>query len=108
MGGLIAAAAAGPARLGGGGAVEIPWLRIVVALVLCTMVAVLVVLWLRRRGGGWTLPGVRGEARIEVIESRRLNQYADLSLVRVQGRGYAILSGAQAHHVLSSVPEGEA
>ncbi len=102
MGRMIATAAAGSARLGGGSEVEIPWLRIVMALILCAMVAVLVVLWLRRRSG-WRMPGLARQARIEVIESRRLNQYAELSLVRVQGREYAILSGTQAHRVLSSM-----
>lgn len=102
MGVLIAAAATAHApRLGGGAAVEIPWLRIVVALLLCSTVAWAAVLWLRR-GGRW--PGVgQARARVEVVESRRLNQYAELSLVRVQGREYAILSSAQQQHVLSSI-----
>lgn len=107
MGGLIAVAAAAPVRLGGGAGVEVPWLRIGAALMLCAMVALLMALWLRRRGG-WRLPVVGREARIEVVESRRLNQYAELSLVRVQGREYAILSGVQANRVLSSMPEAGA
>lgn len=103
MGFVIAATAATAQvpRLGGGTAVEIPWLRIVVALLLCSAVAWVAVLWLRR-GGGW--PRARPvRAGIEVIESRRLNHHADLSLVRVHGREYAILSSAQQQRVLSSI-----
>lgn len=105
MGVLIAATAAAHApRLGGGAAVEIPWLRMTVALLLCSGVALMAVLWLRR--GGWR--GV-GPARggIAVVESRRLNQYAELSLVRVQGREYAILSSAQQQRILSSIAVAE-
>lgn len=99
---VMAAATAHAHRLGGGGAaIEIPWLRIVGALLLCSAVAWAAVLWLRR-GGGWR--GVRRlAARIEVVESRRINQYGEVSLVRVQGREYAILSSAQQQRVLSSV-----
>ena len=103
MGVLIATAAAmaHTPRLGGGAAVEIPWVRIVVALLLCSGVAWAAVLWLRR-GGGW--PAIKpARGRIEVVESRRLNHYAELSLVRVQGREYAILSSAQQQRVLSRV-----
>jgi flagellar biogenesis protein FliO len=100
MGGLIQTAAAHPARLGGGAAVEVPVLRIVVALILCAMVAVLAALWLKRRGGWLRVPSLR--AGIEVVESRRLGQHADLSLVRVQGREYAILCGPHQHRILSS------
>jgi len=102
---IAAAAAAQVPRLGGGAAVEIPWARIVVALLLCSGIAWAAVLWLRR-GGRW--PAIKAvHAGIEVVESRRLNQYADVSLVRVQGREYAILSSAQQQRVLSSVAVAE-
>lgn len=99
---VMAAATAHAPRLGGGGAViEVPWLRIVLALLLCSGIAWGAVLWLRR-GRGWRM-GQRPAAAIDVIEGRRLNQYAELSLVRVQGREYAILSSAQRQRVLSSI-----
>lgn len=102
MGVLIAAAAMAHApRLGGGAVVGIPWARIAVALLLCSGVALLAVLWLRQRGGWPRVGSVR--TGIEVVESRRLNHYADVSLVRLHGREYAILSSAQQQRVLSSV-----
>lgn len=107
MGSLMTAAAAvaHAPRLGGGVAVEIPWVRIVVALLLCSGVAWAAVLWLRR-GGGWPTR-TPAHRRIVVVESRRLNPHADLSLVRVQGREYAILSSAQQQRVLSSIAVAE-
>lgn len=102
---IAVAAGAHVPRLGGGVAVEIPWLRIAVALLLCSGVAWAGVLWLRR-GGRW--PALKpARTRIVVIESRRLNQYADVSLVRVQGREYAILSSVRQQRVLSSVALAE-
>ncbi|MEH3040409.1 MAG: hypothetical protein PGN21_10150 [Sphingomonas paucimobilis] len=99
---IAAAATAHAPRLGGGGAaIEIPWLRIVGALLLCSAVAWAAVLWLRR-GGRWA-GARRPAAGIAVVESRRLNQFAEVSLVRVQGREYAILSSAQQQRVLSSL-----
>ncbi len=102
---IAAAAAAQVPRLGGGTAVEIPWARIVVALLLCSGLAWAAVLWLRRVGGRPRIRSAR--AGIEVVESRRLNHHADVSLVRVQGREYVILSSAQQLRVLSSVALAE-
>lgn len=108
---LATPALASPGRLGGGGAVDVSLTRIVVALLLGTMLAVLAALAIKRGGGRFDmavmrrlfakLPVVR---RIEVIESRRVSQHADLCLVRCDGEEYLILSSAQQQQILRGGP----
>lgn len=96
-----------PHRLGGGGGVEVSLTRVIMALVLGTMLAVLAALVLRRSGGRpdlkalhrmfTSLPSIR---RIQVIESRRVSQHADLCLVRCDGTEYLILTSAQQQQIV--------
>ncbi|MCX8475469.1 MAG: flagellar biosynthetic protein FliO [Sphingomonas sp.] len=81
--------------------------RIVMALVLGTMLAVLAALAIKRGGGRFDMAVVRRlfvalptERRIHVIESRRVSQHADLCLVRCDGEEYLILSSAQQQQIL--------
>lgn len=106
-------ALAQPGRLGGGGGgVDVSLTRIVSALVLCLMLAVLAVLLLKRNGGKIDLPAVRGlfarmpvaARRIEVIETRRVSQHAEVCLLRCDGRDYLILCAQQQQTVLREGP----
>lgn len=99
-----------PHRLGGGGGgggVEVSLTRIVIALVLGTMLAVLAALFIRRSGGRPDLKALRrvftnlpSMRRIQIIESRRVSQHADLCLVRCDGTEYLILTSAQQQQIV--------
>ena len=97
---------------GGGGSVDVSLTRIVSALVLCLMLAVLAVLLLKRNGGKVDLPALRGlfarmpvaARRIEVIETRRVSQHAEVCLLRCDGRDYLILCAQQQQTVLREGP----
>lgn len=110
-------AAASPAlaqagRLGGGGSVDVSLTRIITALILCLMLAALAALLLKRSGGKIDVPALRGlfaqmpvaPRRIQVIETRRVSQYADVCLLRCDGRDYLILSAQQQQTVLRDAP----
>jgi hypothetical protein len=104
---LATPALASPGRLGGGGGVDVSLTRIVMALVLGTMLAGLAALAIKRGGGRFDMAAVRRlfaalptARRIEVIESRRVSQHADLCLVRCDGEEYLILSSAQQQRIL--------
>lgn len=104
-----------PHRLGGGGGgVEVSLTRIIMALVLGTMLAVLAALLIRRSGGRPDLKALRrlftslpSMRRIQVIESRRVSQHADLCLVRCDGTEYLILTSAQQQQIVrtSALPD---
>lgn len=109
-----------PGRLGGGGSLNLSLTRIVMSLILCLMLAALVALALKRSGGRIDLKRWRGliatlpaQRRIEVVETRRASQYADICLVRCDGREYLVLSSQQQQLVLRAsecavtVPESE-
>ncbi|MDF2385685.1 hypothetical protein JMG10_29740 [Nostoc ellipsosporum NOK] len=96
------AALAQPGRLGGGGGLNLSLTRIVMALLLCLMLAALAALALKRSGGRIDLPRLRGlvaalpaQRRVEVLETRRASQYADICLLRCDGREYLVLCGQQ-------------
>lgn len=96
-----------PGRLGGGGTLNLSLTRIVMALILCLMLAVLAAFALKRGGGRVDLSRLRGlvrtlpaERRIEVLETRRVSQYADICLVRCDGREYLFLCAPQQQTVL--------
>jgi hypothetical protein len=97
---------------GGGGGVDVSLTRIVTALILCLMLAALAVLLLKRSGGKVDLPALRGlfarmpvaARRIEVIETRRVSQHAEVCLLRCDGRDYLILCAQQQQTVLRDSP----
>lgn len=104
---LATPAFAGPGRLGGGGGVDVSLTRIVMALVLGAMLAVVAALAIKRGGGRFDIAVVRRllvtlpvARRIQVVESRRVSQHADLCLVRCGGEEYLILSSAQQQQIL--------
>jgi hypothetical protein len=108
---LLAAAPALAAggRLGGGQPLEVSLGRIVAALVICIIIAVLAVLLIRQRAGKVDLYALFGrlQARpraIEVVETRRLSPHADLCVVRHSGREYLLLLLAGNARILSEEP----
>lgn len=103
---------ASPGRLGGGGALDVSLTRIVMSLLLCVMIALLAALAMRRGGGRLDLKAVRGlflklpapRRRIEVIETRRVSQHADVALLRCDDREYLVLCGANQQTILCEMP----
>ena len=105
--GLLAAPAAAQ-RLGGGAALAIPIGRIVAALLLCALLALAAVVAIKRRGGpldlgGWSrlLAKASPPRRIEIVETHRASQYADISLIRCDARNYLVLCSSAAQTVLA-------
>ncbi len=112
---LFAAAPATAQRLGGGGALNVSLTRIVMALLLCLMLAALAALALKRGGGRIDLAGLTrifaarpSQRRIEVIETRRVSQHADVCLLRCDGREYLLLCAPQQQTILREAPIAEA
>ena len=108
---LLAAAPAlaGGGRLGGGQPLEVSLGRIVAALVICIIIAVLAALLIRQRSGKIDLYALFGRLQtrpraIEVVETRRLSPHADLCVVRHSGREYLLLLLAGNARILSEQP----
>lgn len=102
---LAAPALAAPGRLGGGAALEVSLGRIVTALLICIIIAVLAVLLIRQRSGKIDLAALfaKFEARprsIRIVETRRLSQHADICVVRHHEREYLLLLMAGEARVL--------
>jgi hypothetical protein len=97
---------------GGGGGVDVSLTRIVTALILCLMLAALAALLLKRGGGRVELAALgrlfarlpQTQRRIEVIETRRVSQHADVCLLRCDGRDYLILCAAHQQTILREGP----
>ena len=96
FGALLPVAGANAQQLGGGGAPDISLVRVFLALLVCLIVAVLAVWLLRQRiKGGGTLPlftrfGTTN-ARIRLIETRRVAPQSDVCLVECDGQEYLLL-----------------
>lgn len=106
MAAVIMALTSAPAKLGGGGALDVSLGRIVSALVLCLFLAGLAALLLRHGGGriNWAAfrdwKAARPERRIEIIESRRISPHADICLLRCDDEDFLVLSSATTQQVL--------
>jgi hypothetical protein len=95
-------------RLGGAAAFEPPLLRLVLGLVLCTLVAIVAALAIRRflRPGGPN--GASGRvsllrspsARLRVIESHRISPHADVCMFVCDNREYLVVVSPSATSVL--------
>jgi len=112
---LLAPLPAAAQHLGGGGTLDVSLTRIVTALILCLMVAAFAVLLLKRSGGKIDLAAIRRtfvslptQRRIEIVETRRASQYADICLLRCDGREYLILCAPQQQTVLREQAVSEA
>lgn len=91
--------------LGGGEELGVSLGRIVTALIICVIVAVLAVLLIRQRSGKVDLAGLFGRIEmrpraVHVVETRRLSVHADICLLRHDGREYLLLLMAGACQVL--------
>lgn len=98
-------AAAPAVALGGGAAADIPALRVLAALALCVIIAVLAVLMLRQRSGKVRLDGLLprldlARRAIEIVETRRLGPHAYICLVRHDRLEYLLLLQAGSAQVL--------
>jgi hypothetical protein len=110
----VALLAAAPAlatggRLGGGQPLEVSLGRIVAALVICIIIAVLAALLIRQRAGKVDLYAMFGRLQsrpraIEVVETRRLSPHADICVVRHSGREYLLLLLAGNARILREEP----
>ncbi|MEO1045894.1 MAG: hypothetical protein AAFX04_10675 [Pseudomonadota bacterium] len=109
---MMSVSAALGQQLGGGAAPDIPVLRVVLALVLCLIVAIGVILWLRRRhghaGGKMPLAGFLRDSDaatgLNIVETRRLNAHYDSCVIRHNDREYLLLLGPQDAKILSDQP----
>jgi hypothetical protein len=100
------AALANAGRLGRSASLDVSIARIVAALVICVIVAILAALLLRQRGRGLDLRGLFGRLEvgrraIQVVETRRISQHADISLIRSGGKEYLLLLQAGSAQILS-------
>lgn len=105
-GAALAAPANASAALGGGEDLHVSLWRIVVALLVAVVLAVLAALLIRKRGGRIDSAALFGRVRlrqraIEVVETRRLSPHADICLVRHGQREYLLLLGTGHGQVLS-------
>ncbi|RHW18953.1 hypothetical protein D1610_02110 [Sphingomonas gilva] len=89
---------AAPGRLGGGGGVDIPIGRIFAVTMLCIMLAALAAFAIKRGGGrvrvgalSNLLRRLPADRRMQVIETRRASQFADVCLIRCDDREYLAL-----------------
>lgn len=97
--GSVAIASAGAAqaqRLGQGSNPEVSFVRMVTALVVCLVVALLAILLIRTRRSGAALPQFLSRLKphgsvVEIIETRRISMHADVSLLRHGDREYLLL-----------------
>lgn len=95
---LAASAGAGAQRLGGGGAtVELSWWRILGALFICLLLAGLVILLLRHRGGA-PLPRLlqiapAPGASIRILERRPLGYRQEVVRLVADGRTFVLVIG---------------
>jgi flagellar biogenesis protein FliO len=82
--------------LGGGEALGVSLGRVVTALIICLMIAVLAALLIRQRAGKGDLPALMARLNtasreIQVVETRRLSPHADICIVRHDDREYLLL-----------------
>jgi hypothetical protein len=96
-------------RLGGGEPLGVSLGRIVTALIICIMIALLAALLIRQRSGKMDLAALFGRMElrpreIQVVETRRLSPHADICLVRHRGEEYLLLLLAGKASVLRQGP----
>ena len=100
--GLAAAAPAAAQSLGQGGGTDVPIWRVLGALLLCLLLAAgaAFALRARMRGGGLIIASTG--RRLQLVERVRLNQHADLCIVRMDEREFLVAAGPHALTVLGT------
>lgn len=106
---LVAVIPAVPAwaRLGGNASSDaIPWLRLVLGLLVCIGLAVAAALVLRSRSGSTVTSAWPRKAprRLQLLETMRIGPQASLSLVKVDGAEYLLVSTSSAAHLTKYGP----
>ena len=78
----------GPSLAGSAGSVDIDYLRVLLALVVCLALAVLALWWIKRQTGHGiaTALGRRQRQSVRVVERARLNARAMLHVVEFDGK----------------------
>ena len=102
---LLGAGAAYAQRLGGGSVPEVSIVRIIAALIVCLIVAVLAILFIRHRQGAG-LPLVLRKlgsrpSEIELVEARRVSAHAEICLIRHRACEYLLLISPSHSRLLS-------
>jgi flagellar biogenesis protein FliO len=105
--GLALGAAAGPAwaqTLGQGASTEVPWVRMVFALLLCLSLAVVAAFLLKKHLGGGTTPALFGPRvrRIQLVDTLRLSHQVDLCVVHYGGKELLVAASPGGAVLLSS------
>jgi hypothetical protein len=110
LSGILLAEEAAAQTLGGGASVDIPFVRILAALILAILIALGAALVLKRQAGGGLglsrlfgrqVAGGRTAKRIKVHETHRLSPHADLCRFTAAHREYLIVVSPHTTHVLA-------
>jgi hypothetical protein len=105
------ACATGPAlaqTLGQGQGVEIPWWRVVGALVFCLGLALAAAVLLKRRLGGGPALFSPAARRVKLVETLRLSHQIDLCVIHYDDQELLVAAGANGAALLSTKPKPEA
>ena len=103
--------AAGPAvaqTLGQGQGVEIPWWRVIGALVFCLGLALAAAVLLKRRLGGGPPLFSTSARRVKLVETLRLSHQIDLCVVHYDDQELLVAAGAHGAALLSTKPKPDA
>jgi flagellar biogenesis protein FliO len=105
---LLLSSPAAAQQLGSASSADVSLVRVFLALFVCIVLAVLAILLVRYRLGGRVpafLPRFApGNARIRLIESRRISPQAEVSLVECDGTQYLMLIAAGGPLLLKEQP----
>jgi len=102
-------------RLGGASGFELPILRLALGLLLCTFVAIVAALAIRRFMHAGALNAVRGRLsllrgtprKLRVIESHRISTHADVCMFTCDGREYLVVVSPAGVTVLRDEAQAE-
>jgi hypothetical protein len=113
--GLAAPSLASAQRLGGASGFEPPLLRLALGLLLCTLVAIVAALAIRRFMHAGALNSMRGRLsllgptarKLRVIESHRISPHADVCMFTSGGREYLVVVSPGGATVLRDEAQAE-
>ena len=105
----LAQVAASASKLGGAEPIQIPVLRIFIAVVVCSAFAFCAALLIRHRAGGydfakWMLPLAKAPQELRVVEVRRISVHGDVALIEHGSRRYLVLVQAGSSTLLCEEP----
>ena len=91
--------------LGQGQGVEIPWWRVLGALVFCLGLALVAAVLIKRRLGGGPALFSAAPRRIKLVESLRLSHQIDLCVIHYDDQELLVAAGANGAALLSTKPK---